>query len=58
MIEEPLSNCSSICSAEGSPVGTGAGLSSRRADFLVDFAALPLLSAVLCRLMASKTRPI
>jgi hypothetical protein len=55
MIEEPLNNCSSICSAEGSPAG--AGLISRRSDFSVDFAGPPL-SVVLCRLMASKTRPI
>src|SRR6185503_10612306 len=57
MIEEPLNNCSSICSADGSP-GTGTrGLSLRCVEFSVAFAASPL-SVVLCRFIASKTLPI
>src|SRR6185437_1544511 len=56
MMVEPLSSCSSICSAEGSPETRG--LSSRCSDFAVGFAALPLLSVTLCRFMASKTLPI
>jgi hypothetical protein len=56
MIVEPLNNCSSICSAEGSPVTRG--LSLRCSDLAVGLTALPLLSVALCRLMASKTLPI
>jgi hypothetical protein len=58
MMEELLNNCSSICSAEGSPETLGAGASSRCSDFPFGLAALPLLSEALCRLMASKTLPI
>src|ERR1051325_1164407 len=58
MIEEPLNNCSSTCSGEGSPETLGAGASSRCSDFPVGLAALPLLSEALCRFMASKTLPI
>src|SRR5688572_15878303 len=56
MIVEPLNICSSICAAEVSPETRG--LSLRCSDFSVAFAALPLLSVALCRLMASKTLPI
>jgi hypothetical protein len=56
MIVEPLNICSSICAAEGSPETRG--LSLRCSDFSVAFAASPLLSVALCRLMASKTLPI
>src|SRR6185369_7331699 len=56
MMEEPLNNCSSTCSAEGSPETLGL-LSSRCSGFADSFAAPPL-SVALCRLMASKTLPI
>src|SRR6185503_18178085 len=56
MMEEPLNNCSSICSGEGSPETLGR-LPSRCSGLGDSFAA-PLCSVVLCRLMASKTLPI
>jgi hypothetical protein len=57
MIEEPLNICSSICAAVGSPGIETGGLSLRRGETSFAFSA-PLLSVVLCRLMASKTLPI